>query len=306
MFYSAVKNRQPMAVFSVIPLLLIVLFCGCGKKSEKVIATVGSEKITVDEFNQGMDEITQLYGDFLNSSAGHRQYLDSLVKEKMVIAEAKKEGVAKRTDVKNKLTLLEQKIQEIKQKKEKEIILDEMLKEKASLGDSDVKNYYNQHKEEFEKPFEIRVSHILVNTEDEAARLLERVRKGESFPKLAREFSIEKNTAKEGGDMGFFGRRQFVKEFEDTAFGLGKIGDVSNVVKTPLGYHIIKLTDKRQLPPVKLEDEKVETEIKQILQKEKLDKWLNEISKKYTVRVNEKLLSQPAGTQPQKGEKNEK
>ena len=306
MLYSTSKNRCLRIYSPIFAAMLVVLVCGCAKKQEKVIATVGGEKITAAEFDQGLAEMSQLYGDYLNSPAGRKQYLDSLVKEKMVLAAAKKEGLSKRADIKSKLAVLEQKIDEIKQKKEKEIILEEMLKEKASLGDNDVKDYYNLHKEEFEKPVEIRVSQILVNTEDEANRLIERIKKGENFAKLAKEFSIEKNTAAEGGDTGFLGRRQFVKEFEDAAFGLQKNGDISKPVKTALGYHIIKLTGKKQMPARKLEDENVETEIKQILQKEKLDKWLDEISKKYEVKINEKLFSGTGGAMPQKGEKNEK
>ncbi len=298
------KMRAPALLMPAV--LTVLLVCGCVKKSDKVVATVGSEKITVAEFNQGLDEISQMYGDFLNSPAGRKQYLDSLVKEKMVISEAKRQGISKRPEVKQQLAMLEEKVRGIKQKYEKEIILDAMLKDKGALGADDVKNYYARHKDEFEKPFEIRVSQILVATQDEAERLIARIKKGENFAKLANEFSIDANTAKKGGDMGFFGRRQFVKEFEDAAYNLKKTGDISEAVKTPLGYHIIKLTGRKDLPSMKLDDENVQTEIKQILQKEKLDKWLDELSKKYPVNINEKALTQGKNAEMRKGEKNEK
>ncbi|MCL4388479.1 MAG: peptidyl-prolyl cis-trans isomerase [Candidatus Marsarchaeota archaeon] len=84
----------------------------------------------------------------------------------------------------------------------------------------------------------IRCEHILVEKQSLANQLLERIKEGESFEKLAQENSID-SSRKRGGDLGFFGRGVMVREFEKAAFGL-EVGEVSQVVKTQFGYHIIK------------------------------------------------------------------
>lgn len=87
----------------------------------------------------------------------------------------------------------------------------------------------------------IKCSHILVKKHSEALYILERLRKGESFDKLAREFSIDRGSGKRGGDLGLFGRGVMVKPFETTSFNLEK-NQISEPVKTEFGYHIIKRT----------------------------------------------------------------
>ena len=85
----------------------------------------------------------------------------------------------------------------------------------------------------------IKCSHILVQKQSEALDMLERIKKGEKFGKLAREFSLDSGSAKRDGNLGYFGRGKMVKEFENTAFNL-HVGQISEPVKTQYGYHIIK------------------------------------------------------------------
>jgi len=89
----------------------------------------------------------------------------------------------------------------------------------------------------------IRVSHILVEKHSQALRILEELKKGGSFGELARRYS-QCPSGKRGGDLGFFGRGQMVREFERAAFAL-KVGEVSAPVKTRFGYHIIKKTGEK-------------------------------------------------------------
>jgi len=84
----------------------------------------------------------------------------------------------------------------------------------------------------------IRCAHILVRKESEAKEVLEKLNKGESFAKLAEQYSID-GTRKRGGDLGTFGHGEMVREFETAAFALEK-GKTSGIVKTQFGYHIIK------------------------------------------------------------------
>jgi peptidyl-prolyl cis-trans isomerase C len=92
---------------------------------------------------------------------------------------------------------------------------------------------------------EIHARHILVATEAEAKEIQERLKKGEDFATVAKEKS--KDPSAEGGDLGFFGRGQMLKPFEDAAFSLRE-GEISNPVQTQFGWHIIKVEEKRTRP----------------------------------------------------------
>lgn len=87
-------------------------------------------------------------------------------------------------------------------------------------------------------PNKVHCAHILVKTEKEVNAILERLKKGEQFSKIAKDVSLCPSK-KRGGDLGTFGRGQMVKEFENAAFALEK-GQISGIVKTQFGYHIIK------------------------------------------------------------------
>jgi len=85
----------------------------------------------------------------------------------------------------------------------------------------------------------IKCSHILVQNQSEALAVLERIKNGEKFGKLAKELSIDSGSAKRDGNLGYFGRGKMVKEFENAAFNL-QAGQISEPVKTQYGYHVIK------------------------------------------------------------------
>jgi len=85
----------------------------------------------------------------------------------------------------------------------------------------------------------IKCSHILVKKQSESLAILEKLKNGEKFGKLAREFSIDSGSAKRDGSLGYFGRGKMVKAFEEAAFKL-EVGAVSEPVKSEFGYHIIK------------------------------------------------------------------
>jgi len=85
----------------------------------------------------------------------------------------------------------------------------------------------------------IKCSHILVKKQSDALAIMERLKKGEKFGKLAKELSIDSGSAKRDGSLGYFGRGMMVKPFEEAAFKL-QIGETSEPVKSEFGYHIIK------------------------------------------------------------------
>jgi peptidyl-prolyl cis-trans isomerase C len=130
---------------------------------------------------------------------------------------------------------------------------------KINITDDDIKKFYNDNPSQFEDPEMVRASHILLSTRDQATNtelsdaqkatkhklaedLLKRARAGEDFAKLASQYSEDPGSKDKGGEYKF-PRGQMVKEFEDAAFAL-KPGQVSDIVTTQFGYHIIKLSEK--------------------------------------------------------------
>ena len=85
----------------------------------------------------------------------------------------------------------------------------------------------------------IKCSHILVEKQNESFAIVERLKNGEKFGKLAKELSIDKGSGKKDGNLGYFTKGMMVKPFEEVAFKL-QIGEISDPIKTEFGYHIIK------------------------------------------------------------------
>ncbi|WP_431559064.1 peptidylprolyl isomerase [Methyloceanibacter sp.] len=111
-----------------------------------------------------------------------------------------------------------------------------------AVSDADAKKIYDEKIATMEPEQEVHARHILVESEDEAKAIAERLKKGEDFAALAKEKS--KDTNAEGGDLGFFTRGQMLKPFEDAAFALD-VGQISEPVQTQFGWHIIKIEEKR-------------------------------------------------------------
>jgi peptidyl-prolyl cis-trans isomerase C len=111
-----------------------------------------------------------------------------------------------------------------------------------AVPEADAKKVYDEKIKELKPEQEVRARHILVDSEDDAKAIAERLKKGEDFATLAKEKSKDSNA--EGGDLGFFTRGQMLKPFEDAAFALD-VGKISEPVQTQFGWHIIKVEEKR-------------------------------------------------------------
>ena len=128
----------------------------------------------------------------------------------------------------------------------------EALRQKATVTGQQIERYYNDNIQQYSTPEQVRASHILLKTEgkDDAAvkkqaeDLLAQLKKGANFEELAKKNSQDEGSAVKGGDLDFFGRGTMVPEFDKVAFELPP-GQLSDVVKSQFGYHIIKVTDKR-------------------------------------------------------------
>ena len=167
-----------------------------------------------------------------------------------------------------------------------------------NVSDKEMEAYYNNHKDQFNIE-EVKASQILISTLDKdnkevskeekdklkekAQSILDKVKNNEDFAKLAKEYSDDKNSGKDGGDLGYFAKSDKNIEFTKEVFKLDT-NQVSNLIETPYGYHIVKVTDKRTVTK-SLEDSK--DDIKAKILNEKYTKHIDSLYKSGKITITE-------------------
>lgn len=249
--------------------------CSLGNKvPDNAVAVVDDRVITIEDYNKSFAMIeksyNEIYGDTIWTQEVQgqtvkemvkTQLLDSMVQEQLIIKEVEK------TDYKIKDTEVEESYKAFMEAVNKDENTKKFYAEKG-IDEAFVRKQITSqlYKEEFDKnikaaiekdqtkldalyktyPIQIGASHILVTDEAKAKDLLKKVKSGEDFKKLAEANSIDKASAKNGGSLGLFPRGVMVPEFEKAAFAL-KVGEVSEVVQSKFGYHIIKVDEIQTL-----------------------------------------------------------
>ena len=161
------------------------------------------------------------------------------------------------------------------------------MEDYIDITDEDVKTYFEENKDLFGTPEQVEASHILVEDEETAKEVIDKLNAGEDFAELAKEYSTDSSNAEDGGALGFFGRGEMVQEFEDAAFAMN-VGDVSKEpVKTEFGYHIIKVTDKKEAEEADYETSKEEARDMLIEERvnEQYSTWVNEKMDEYDIKT---------------------
>jgi len=119
---------------------------------------------------------------------------------------------------------------------------------KGAVSDADARSFYDSQVAQMKPEEEIKTRHILVETEEQAKEIREKISHGADFAQMAKEHSKDPGSKDDGGDLGYFARGQMVPQFEEAAFKLQK-GDLSEPVQTQFGWHVIQLDDRRQRKP---------------------------------------------------------
>jgi peptidyl-prolyl cis-trans isomerase C len=206
----------------------------------KVLATVNGKQITDDDVRIAGDDLRGSLPPQLDGKARDSYVLDFLIDGELVAQKAVAENVDQSPEFAKKLAYYREKLL-------METVLEDVAKTAAT--DAAIKATYNEAAKAQKPETEIHARHILVTTKEEAEKAMKRVMGGEEFAAVAKD--VSKDPGAEGGDLGWFTKDRMVPEFADAAFKL-EVGQMSDPVKTPFGWHIIEVLDKRQktFPPL--------------------------------------------------------
>jgi len=240
---------------------------------EKIITKRAAEEKVTDE------DIAKVYDGFKKNVGGSEEELKKQIEANGETVEGVKKNIRTRLQAQH--------------------WVDGQLEGKIEVGDADAEDFYKKNPEQFKMPERVRASHILIKVEPEAkpddvkakqkaaGAVLDRVKKGEDFGKLADELSEDPSAKQNHGDLDFFQKEQMVPEFADAAFKMKK-GDVSaEPVRSQFGYHIIKVTDRKEAATVPLDQ--VAEKVKQFLsgqkKQEKADAFIASLKQKSKIEV---------------------
>lgn len=288
-------NKKNIALL-VLAIVITALAIGCSSNSssdEEIVATVGDMKITKSEF---YDELVKQNG---------TQVLDILVANKIKDAEIEakdinisdeeieedlekmKEFYGSEEALENDLITYGLTLDDVKNNIKSNLEIELLLEPYIEITDEEMKDYFEANKASFDQVEEVKASHILVETEEEALEVKGKLDDGDDFADLAKEYSSDTANSESGGDLGYFDRNKMVDEFSEAVFAM-EIGAISDPVQTNFGYHIIKLDDIVEAKEAVYE-ENTET-IKDIIFQQKAQEaymvWYAEMLEEYEITSN--------------------
>jgi len=282
--------------------LIIVLFVmalaasGCSKGTEgtakpgekqvkfppNVVAKVGTTEIKESDIDAILSQIPEPYRERYASPEAKREIIEKMAEVKMMAMEAKKQGIDKKPATKLKLEYIGDQILARD--------LEESASENIKVNDADITKYYNDNKDKFAQGPRVKVRQILVQTEPEATAILAQLKKGADFSKLAKEKSKDPSSQR-GGDLGWVTQGRMDPAFEKAAFALKK-GEMSGIIKSSFGYHIVICDDVEAKKEKKLEE--VKPQIEKQLQREKKEETVNklkeQVKKDFPITINEEYF----------------
>jgi peptidyl-prolyl cis-trans isomerase C len=283
---------------------------GSTSRKADIVATVNGTSIPRVKFDRSLgyakDQLSRMNREVPESEI-EKMVLDQLIASELLFQESKKEGITindKTADEKldqwkkqfpnddeykkamQGMNLTEDIVRtDVKRDLAIEKLIVDKFADKTVIPEKDMRDYYDEHPDMFKQPEQVQASHILIKAGTEATEsekkaalnkikeIQEKQKKGEDFAELAKAHSECPSSAK-GGDLGYFGRGQMVPPFEEAAFGM-KPGEVSDIVTTQFGYHLIKVTDKK--PGTTVPFDVVKDRIGQFLKQEKVQKEVKEL-----------------------------
>jgi peptidyl-prolyl cis-trans isomerase C len=239
------------------------------------IAKIGSKTVTDADLKGLVGNVSEAQKAQINGDAEIKnRMVDNLVVEELFVQEAEKTGVSKDKDYQTALD-----------RARRQILAQRFLQKhvQPKITDSNVKAYFDKNKGKYSQD-EVHAQHVLLKDEAEAKEVYEKAKKGDDFETLAKKYSKDPSAAQNGGDLGFFTRSRMVPQFADKAFSMAK-GDISEPVKSPFGWHVIKVIEKRDGKPIKFDD--IKDQVKGDYQNETINELIASLKKSNKVVIHE-------------------
>lgn len=243
----------------------------------KVLATVNGKDITDKEVIDFLNQLGPQTAAQFSSPEGINQVADELVNQELLYLEAIERGL-------DQEEIFKKELEKIKESFLKQYAINKLLSNVTVMQD-EIEDFYNKNKEHFQTPEMVRASHILVSDEDSAAKIYDEIKNGLSFEEAAAKYS-SCPSKENGGDLGEFSKGKMVPEFEEAAFSL-KENELSHPVKTQFGYHLIKVSYKKEAGISSLEEvkEQIREQITRIKQQEVYLNKVDELKGKFEVKA---------------------
>lgn len=245
---------------------------------DKLLAEVNGKKITGVDYNLFIDSLNPQLKQYFGGEEMNKEVVNELVYQTLLYEEAMEKGMDKDDE-------FTQVLEKTRESMLKTYALGKLLAT-VSVTDDEIKKFYEDNKDVFKENESANASHILVAEEDKANEIYEKVKNGEDFASLAKEFSTCPSKEK-GGELGTFTRGQMVKEFEDAVFN-NEVGAITEPVKTQFGYHIIKINDKNEGRDLAFDEvkDKIATQVRRQKEQALYNEKITELKEKYQVKMN--------------------
>jgi len=258
-------------------LVVVPLSVSCARNDETVVARVGKAVITESEFQRKLMEVAPAYQNYVLTPYGRKQFLEVLVREKLILQASRADGIASSPEFRNRMRTLrqeeEQKVAEARDYLLTRLWLDKLRKRGIlKVTEENVRDYHRKY------PLEVKARHILLPTPEEAESTLKRVRRGASFAALAKKKSLDADTAIDGGRMRPALYGEIIPELK-VVFKM-RVGEVGGPVRSKFGYHIL-YKESQNRPALN----KVRHRIRNILENKKLDDHLESLQASFPVEV---------------------
>lgn len=239
------------------------------------LAKIGSKSITDSDLKGLVGNVSEGQKQQINGDPEIKnRMIDNLVVEELFVQEAEKTGVNKDKEYQTAL-----------ERARRQILAQRYLQKSVQpkITDGNVKSFFDKNKARYSQD-EVHAQHVLLKEESEAKEVYEKAKKGDDFETLAKKYSKDPSAATNGGDLGFFTRSRMVPQFADKAFSMAK-GEISEPVKSPFGWHVIKVIEKRDGKPVKFDE--IKDQVRQDFQNESINDLIASLKKSNKVVIHE-------------------